>query len=481
VSGHLLLRPSRPLALLLVAALSLCACSESRPDLVRLPEAAPPALFVRNVAVLDVARGHATPARDVLLAGDRIAAIGTAGALPTPADAEVIDGSGGTLIPGLIDCHGHVWGSYAPVWASELPDPEHNLQAFLYSGVTTLLDPADSGDEAVSRRDRIRRGELLGPRIYTAGRPITTPGGHPVAMVREVAPWWIGWYVAPRTAHQVRGEEQARRTVAALSDGGVDFLKVIVDRLPDRVPRIDDTTLAAAVDEARRRELRAVAHIGSLQDALDAARAGVAAWVHGVYKEPLDATAARELAGFGIPMVPTTVVFESYALLSDYARDATKLERQIAPAALLDAFNVQPEDTSLQEAFGPFLAALRAQRTAWRENVRLLRDAGVTILAGSDVQSGVVPGAGLHRELALLHESGLTPAQVIRAATLDPARFLEGTEDPDVGQIELGKRADLVLVNGDPTRDIEALSDIREVILGGVRVERFPLGSAGAD
>jgi len=464
--------------LLLLAGLSLIACGEGRPDLVRIPEAAPPALLVRNVSVFDVVRGHATPARDVLLTGDRIAAIGTVGALPTPADADVIDGSGGTLIPGLIDCHGHVWGSYAPVWATELPDPEHNLQAFLYSGVTTLLDPADSGNEAVSRRDRVRGGELLGPRIYTAGRPITAPGGHPVAMVGEIAPWWIAWYVAPRTAHQVQGEEQARQTVAALSDGGVDFLKVIVDRLPEDVPRIDDATLMAAVDEARQRELRAVAHIGSRKDALDSARAGVSAWVHGVYKEPLDAAAARELASFGIPMVPTTVVFESYALLSDYARVPTDLERQIAPASLLEAFNEEPDDTALQEAFGPYLEALRDQRAAWRENVRLLRDAGVTILAGSDVQSGVLPGAGLHRELALLHESGLTPAEVIRAATLDPARFLERTDDPDVGQIELGKRADLVLVNGDPTRDIGALSDIREVILGGVRLERIPLARA---
>jgi imidazolonepropionase-like amidohydrolase len=89
----------------------------------------------------------------------------------------------------------------------------------------------------------------------------------------------------------------------------------------------------------------------------------------------------------------------------------------------------------------------------------------------------VFPGAGLHREIARLHEAGLTRAEAIRAATLAPARFLTAQDDPDFGEVAVGKRADLLLVAGDPLADLGALSDVRAVILGGVPLERTRLGS----
>jgi imidazolonepropionase-like amidohydrolase len=458
------------------ALLVLGACTQPRADLVARPESPPPALLVRDVAVLDVATGALAPGRDVLTRGDRIEAIAPAGSIPAPADARLLDGRGATLLPGLIDSHGHVGVGYAPLWRNELPDPAHNLQAYLYCGVTTVLDPSDADEGAVARRDASRRGEIAGPRVYTAGRALTAPGGHPVAMVRDLLPWWIGWYLVPRVAYQVADEAAAREAVAELASSRVDFLKVIVDRIPPTAPRIETPVLRAAVDEARRRSLRAVAHIGTLADARDAAQAGVAAWVHGVYAETLDESGVRELAGFGIPMAPTLAVFESYALANDYARVATPLEREIAPEELLEAFNEPPADPTDYDAFQPFLRLLREQRQGSRENVRRLHAAGVVILAGSDTQSGVLPGAGLHRELALLVEAGLTPAEALRAATLTPARFLEQSDDPDVGQVVPGKRADLLLVDGDPTLDVAAVSRIRAVIQGGVQIERFPLG-----
>jgi imidazolonepropionase-like amidohydrolase len=468
-------RPRRAAPAALAALAALVGCSRRPPDLVEIPRDPPASLLVRDVVVLDVATGEVLPGRDVLTRGDRIAVIAPTGSMPAPAGAEAIDGRGATLLPGLVDSHGHIGTGYAPLWRNALPDPAHNLQAYLYCGVTTVLDPADADDGAVSRRDALRSGGIRGPRAYTAGRPLTAPGGHPVAMVEGLLPWWLRWYIAPRIAHQVGDEAAARAAVAKLAESGVDFLKVIVDRIPETAPRIRTEILRAAVDEARRRELRAVAHIGTLADARDAAQAGVAAWVHGVYAEPLDAAGVRELAGFGIPMAPTLVVFESYAQVNEYARVPTGLEREIAPAELLDAFNEPPADLSPYEAFQPFLRLLREQRQAGRDNVRRLHAAGVVILAGSDTQSGVLPGAGLHRELALLVEAGLAPWEAIRAATLAPARFLERTQDPGFGRVAEGKRADLLLVEGDPSRDVAAVSRIRAVIHGGVRVERIPL------
>jgi imidazolonepropionase-like amidohydrolase len=182
------------------------------------------------------------------------------------------------------------------------------------------------------------------------------------------------------------------------------------------------------------------------------------------------------LAGFGIPMVPTLAVFDAYAALGQGPRTATPLETETASAAVLGAFHPVPAGYDMTP-FAPYLAGLRAQRDAWRENVRRLRAAGVTMLAGSDAQSGVFPGAGLHRELHLLVEAGLRPADAIRAATLDAARFLAGRERPDFGAVAAGKRADLLLVEGDPTRDLDALARIRAVMKGGLVLERIPLSA----
>ena len=101
---------------------------------------------------------------------------------------------------------------------------------------------------------------------------------------------------------------------------------------------------------------------------------------------------------------------------------------------------------------------MRRERASNSDNVRRLHAAGVTILAGSDPQNGVFPGAAMHRELALLVAAGLTPAEAIRAATLLPARFLTQSETPEFGEIAVGRRADLLLVDGDPTADLEALA-----------------------
>jgi imidazolonepropionase-like amidohydrolase len=144
---------------------------------------------------------------------------------------------------------------------------------------------------------------------------------------------------------------------------------------------------------------------------------------------------------------------------------------------MLRAFDERPEHSRLLEDFAGYLEDLKALRPAWGDNARRLRAAGVTLLAGSDTQPGVFPGAGLHRELALLHAAGLEPLEAIRAATLHPARFLAGGAEPDVGRIAVGARADLLLVDGDPTRDLAALHAIRAVVLGGVRLEREPVAA----
>ncbi|TFH19435.1 MAG: hypothetical protein E4H03_13885 [Myxococcales bacterium] len=459
------------LVLLLVFAIG---CGGSSPQLVRRPERPADALLIRNVGVLDVEAGVIVPARDVLVRDGRISAVTSTGEMAVPAGAEILEG-GGTLLPGLIDSHGHVWSSPAPVWELEVADVDANLRAFLYCGVTTVLDPGESDPAAITRRDRVAAGELLGPRIFTAGKFVTARGGHPVAMAQVVIPWWLSWYLLPRIAHEVATEGEARAAADAVADSGADFMKVIVDAVPEDAPRMAPELITVAVQTARARGLRSLAHIGTFEDARDAARAGVAAWLHGVYKQPLSDAEVTELAAFGIPMAPTMTVFESYAHALEANRVATQLEIEMLPADVLASLNDVPDDEPMVEYFRPYLSMLAEQWPNGRENARRLYEAGVTILAGSDPQTGVFSGAGLHRELAVLAAAGLPPAAVVRAATINAARFLTEQEDPDFGVIAPGKRADLLLVRGDPLQDIAAISDIREVILGGVRLVREPI------
>ncbi len=472
-------RVAAALSAALSAAGLLLACAEPRPTAhVAVGEAPAAGVWITDVAVLDVAAGRRVAGRDVRIEGERIAAIAPAGTSAPPAGALVIDGSGATLVPGLIDMHGHLYSNPAPVWEGGLPDPEANLETFLFSGVTAILDPSDPSGDAVARRERVARGELPGPHVYTTGRAHTAPGGHPIALVREFAPAWIAWYAARQSAVPLATPEEARAAADARAAEGADFVKLVIDAIPLDAPRLSREVAAALVARAREHGLRSVAHIGTTEDAIDAAEAGVALWVHGVYKERIPDDAIARLAGYGIPMVATIEVFDRYA--SALApREASPLEREAFDAALLDAFHPVPEDFDV----GRFESwrALAVDTVAVRsDNVRRLHAAGVTILAGSDAQSGVFPGPGLHREIAKLVGAGLTPVEAIRAATLEPARFLAASDAPDFGNVAVGQRADLLLVDGDPTADVAALAAIRAVLLAGAPVERMPVSAGQA-
>jgi hypothetical protein len=146
------------------------------------------------------------------------------------------------------------------------------------------------------------------------------------------------------------------------------------------------------VDQATSHGLFTVAHIGTTQDAIDAGQAGVALWVHGVYKEPIPEDQVAILAGFGIPMVTTSEVFDRYGRSTVGPIVPTKLERETVPQSVLDSFYPVPTDFDVGTLRG-WIDLMQTTTSVRRENMRRMHEAGVTILAGSDVQSGVFPGA----------------------------------------------------------------------------------------
>ena len=428
-------------------------------------------ILIRNVTVFDTETLQTRPNMDVAIRGDKISVITpTSDAAVAPA-THIISGAGATLLPGLIDMHGHLTTTTDPSWKFSFPTPEANLLAYAYAGVTTIFDPSDSGDDAYSRREKVASGELVGPRIFTAGRIITHPEGHPRSLVQELAPGWIRWYLTPRIGTGVETRAEAIAAVNERADAGADAIKIVIDRIPLEAPQLQPEVIKAIVEQAKLRGIRAVAHIGTTQDAIDAAEAGVSLWVHGVYKERIPDDMLGQLIAYRIPMVTTSEVFDRYGRAAAGPIQPTKLERETVANSVLESFYPIPDDFDP----GPLRTWVELMQTTQQirlDNVARLHTAGMTILAGSDVQSGVFPGASLHRELVNLVAAGLSPGEAIRAATLDPARYLANGNTPDTGSIAVGKRADLLLVEGDPTTDIHALENIREVFLRGVPLDR---------
>ena len=472
----------RPLPSAAVAAccLALTAAACGKPALVAKPERPSHGLLLTDVAVFDVETGGRVEHQDVLVRAGRIVEVGPTGSIDEPPATQVIDGSGATLLPGLVDAHVHTGHPIGAPWDHALPDPERNLQAFLYAGVTTVLDTGGLDDEAIKLRDRIAAGKVLGPRMFAAGPILTAKDAHPIPMLKTL-PWWARMAAIPREVRQVHDTDSVRRAVGEVYGYRADFVKVVVDRIPADAPRIEDALLDEVGRQAKARGMRLLAHIGTADDALDAARAGASAWVHGVYRERLSDESVEEIAKAGIPMVPTLVVFERYAAMTTPPYGPTALERETVPADVLAALDHPPaEDDARTQAFRPFLKMLGEQQQNAKDNVRRLHEAGVTILAGSDTQASVFPGASLHRELGMLVDAGLSPGEALRSATILPARFLTAQQEPDFGRIAAGTHADLLLVEGDPTEDIANVSRIRAVIRSGRVLERKPLTGSPA-
>jgi imidazolonepropionase-like amidohydrolase len=452
--------------------LLLAACSQRKPLVTRV--AGSTASFcLRNVRVFDAARATLLDGRrDVLVRDGWISAISAPGMKIS--GAVDVDGAGATLLPGLIDLHVHSGADSGPPWKLRFPRPEENLEAFLYAGVTTVLDLGNLTPAVFRLREAIRRGDALGPHFYAAGPMFTAPGSHPVGLLRIALPWWLRWYVIPRFSRQVSTPEEAKAAVRSLLEEKPDVLKVAVDRVPLDAPRISTEVIAAIAEEGHAHGTRTLAHVGRSVDVIDAVDAGVDGLAHVVYPEEITDEAVKRVASRHVPVIATISVFDSQErFLQDHPSPYGDLEREVAAPDVLEALRVIPASFD-RKPIEPVVRSLIDGHDARRRNVAKLRRAGVTILAGSDSPNiGHFPGASLHIEIRDLVASGMTPGEALRSATYDAARFLAG-EKADFGEIVPGKRADLLLVDGDPVADVAATDRIRAVFLDGVRLERHP-------
>jgi len=368
-----------------------------------------------------------------------------------PDDVSVTDLDGASVVPGLIDAHVHLFLSGATTWAGDTLAA--NLEAQLAWGVVGVAD-LGAPTPIFELRDRIAAGELTGPRVYATGPFLTAELSHPCEVVND-----------PTFCRYVAGDGAEAASELAASDGiKVALADASFSAWP--TPRLDLGDLADIVDEATAEGKPVFAHIDEAEDAEDALAAGVSVLAHPVFSAALETTPDA-------PTLSTVSAFAGTPDLLDGSLLADDLSR--TPEAVLASWRWL---AAHPEAFADgWIDASAGWDAAARANLALAIAEGRTVIAGSDAGYWFVPhGLGLHRELEALVALGMTPLQALAAATTAPAELL-GWED--LGLIDAGYRADLLIVDGHPDEDIAALREIQTIYLdGSPYTSETPTGSA---
>ena len=412
----------------------------------------------------------------VLIDGERIDAVFRRGEMEVPSGADVVDITGSTVIPGLIDCHVHV-GVLADNSFLQVEDPaslaDQFMTTLLRHGVTTVRDTGNFNPDEVFRT--FKQGRDTWPRFFGAGTILDGPADPP-------APWrWLAI---------IDDEETARAETARLAEAGMDFIKVYVwARLP---------VLRAVVSEAHRRGVRVAAHVGHVITVEEAVKTGVDALEHvrvgrelvpEEHREALESLPGRildplvgfqpwrfidpesDLAGGLIDLMAERGTFITPTLTLSQSILAGNTPAGTCPAGLDEM------PPAVTEQWSQYAYPFDYSDTDWEQAPVELRNqmafigraqqGGVNVTAGTDLTNPfVVPGHSMHEELRLLVEGcGFTPMDAIVAGTSRAAELL-GQGD-DLGSVEKRKLADLVVLEGDPLEDIRNTSRIAAVYKGG--------------
>ena len=426
----------------------------------------------------------------VVMAGGRIVATGQAGTVAIPTGADVIDVAGKTVMPGMIEGNGHIIfdgqanhpAYFAERYRSYYEIGARNLNASLMQGITTMRDTMDPLDEMVRLREDVESGLIAGSRLFTSGTILNYPGVYRMfddptdTVFARTTPEGVA-HARASLVLPVRDGPHGREIVADYAERGVDFIKVSGYSGPDNEPPVLSTeALAEIVDEAHARGLRVTTHTSSIESIVAVLDAGVDAMEHptllgreevgpqGEFSDEL----VQRFVDQNVYSVPLMVVREVYVT---YYEDPSRLEDpwyvRHAPA---DMVQEAREWVASEVAEGPeLLDEHRAGYELGRTNLAKLISAGAPIAMGTDKGTSLnFHESGNHvRELEIYTELGMTPMEAIVSATLRGAELL-GLED-ELGTIEAGKLADVIVVDGNPLEDIWALREVDLVFKAGVR------------
>ena len=398
-------------------------------------------IVLRGARLIDGTGRPAIENSVLVIEGDHIVAAGKAGTVSLPKDADVKDVSGKTIMPTLINLHGHLGlsangaDSVAGQYTQENVLKE--LNKYLSYGVATVASLGQDEDEIYKIRDAQHAGTLGGARLYTAGRGFLEYTGR-----------------ASPTDHRYRPQtpEEARTDVRELVAHHPDFMKMWVDDGLGHGVKIKPEIYQAIIDEAHKQHIRVFAHEFYLGDAKALLAAGIDGFAHSIRDQPVDNDVMQRMKGRGVFLIPTLVRDEVLFAYADNLKwlDDPFFQAGFEPAAMARVRSPENVEKGRKD---PDIAKYRAGLEMGKKNLKTLSDAGVKIAFGTD--SGIptrFPGYFEHRELQLMVEAGLTPMQAIVAATGTNAEILGGAKQ--FGTLQSGRRADFLVLDANPLDDI---------------------------
>ena len=404
--------------------------------------------LLKAARLVDGNGGPAAEQAAILLDGDTIKQIGTKETVQAPEGATVneIDYGDATILPGLVDCHVHLIGigdGRAGDDLVTLPDEvltvqaAQNVRRHLYSGVTTVRDLGAKNRTTFLLREAVEMGIVPSPRLILAGRPIAIIGGH------------LSYFGSPAT-----GPTECRAAVRQLVKEGADFIKVTATGGSTRTshpfrPSFNIDEFSAITDEAHKFGKHVCAHCTSSGGMENALEAGIDTMIHGVHR---DSDGADNYRSDIADRIAEQGVFLNPTLGQGLAR-IRQLEDN--PDLALETEDVD---------------VMRRGSEARMDHVARMRDAGVIIVAGSDSAWANYPMGDFQTEIEAHVMVGMSNMEAIVSATRDSA--MSCRVDDTVGTIEVGKQADVLIVNGDPTQNITDLRNVTDIYQAGNKIDR---------
>lgn len=389
----------------------------------------------------------------IIIKGNRITQVGPAAKTKIPTGAKKIDATGKFVIPGLADMHNHLdEGGFVSRTAA--PDYRRNLQSLLGWGFTLIFAPGL--DESFAELKRLASEEPHSyPHFFGVARQFGAKGGHGSA----------GGYSPDSPA-------EARSAVKEIKASGADAVKMVYTDLiyvsKQPFPMLKPDVMAAIIDEAHKQGLKVYVHAPVLKYAKEVLRNGADGLVHGILSDPIDDEFISLMKKNRAVYITTHAIFESVADMAGWARRAQAMNERGLISHETIAVGLDPKRVKAWEDKWNNLSYMRERLPILRANTKKAWDAGLLVVPGSDTGnsgSGVLLGLSTQMEFEVLVESGLTPGQVIQAATMNAARMI-GKEN-ELGSITPGKLADLVILEANPLTDIRNVRTVHRVIKNG--------------
>jgi imidazolonepropionase-like amidohydrolase/ABC-type multidrug transport system permease subunit len=399
---------------------------------------------------------------------------------PKTAKATLIEAEGKTILPGLIDVHVHLGGPGGIV--TNMKDyqaeavMERHLAAYLYSGVTSVRSVGDLLDPILVVRGIVNNGEKLGAQVFTCGPLFTAPGGHGTEFFKDV-PENIRKQLMTQFTRLPASTEEARQQVDSLKQDNVDCIKAIMESGggSELFNRMDVSYLQAIVHQAHADNLPASVHTGDVRDVTDAVAAGADSIEHGSFRDAIPDALFQQMVSQKTFYDPTLSVGEAFRDLAAGKTDLLdrSLVQQVGPKELLDdtkAFLASKDSDAMRQRIVKFPVDLQIGT----ENLKRAYQHGVTLVTGSDAGNMlVIHGPTIQHEVELWVRAGIPPAVALQAATYNAARLLRA--ENHIGLIQPGNDADLLLLDGNPLDDINAIERISTVFFKGERLDRSDL------